>query len=281
MCASLSPSKRSIGPAPPSGDNMAHQPDLAGAAAHLVGLIVGGLRQRRQRAPELDDIAVAVVPLVEQFEILDDLVDCGHGANSSDMRFRRASHRYIGSCLLVAKKVKQRPIMRGVRAENAEKMAGFKPTGLRCARPGAAAAEPAHARPAARSASVSVPRSRVETGTTFGAVPALVVVAVEAVVLRAGIEAVISPTLAVTNRIERARAGLRLVAERDRDLAADLAGVGLALAEAAHVGDGGARQRHRLLRVDLRLRRDRRACRRSAAAGKRRPTKTPCATGRT
>ena len=59
--------------------HVGHQPDLAGAAAHLVGLGVRRLGERRQVASELDHIAVAIVPLVEQLEILNDVVDIGHG----------------------------------------------------------------------------------------------------------------------------------------------------------------------------------------------------------
>ena len=61
------------------------KPDLAGAALHLVGVVAGGVGQRRQRAAELDQIAVAVVPLLQKFEILDDLVDrhgCSRGETS-------------------------------------------------------------------------------------------------------------------------------------------------------------------------------------------------------
>src|SRR4029079_11015864 len=46
-----------------------------GAALHLVGVAAGRLRQRRQRAAEFDQVAVAVVPLLQQIEILNDLVD--------------------------------------------------------------------------------------------------------------------------------------------------------------------------------------------------------------
>ncbi len=60
---------------------MGEQPDLAGAAAHFVGLAVGAFRQRLQRAAKLDDIAIAVVPLIEQREILNDVVDRRHTGN--------------------------------------------------------------------------------------------------------------------------------------------------------------------------------------------------------
>ena len=51
--------------------------------------------------------------------------------------------------------------------------------------------------------------------------------------------------------VDRARARFGLVAERDRDLAAGLAGIGLPVAEPARVGDRCARQRHRLFGVDI------------------------------
>src|SRR5690606_23480857 len=58
------------------------EPDLARAAAHLVGLVARRIRQRRERAPELDHVAIAIVPLIENREILKDLVNrhCGAGA---------------------------------------------------------------------------------------------------------------------------------------------------------------------------------------------------------
>lgn len=62
--------------------------------------------------------------------------------------------------------------------------------------------------------------------------------------------------------VDRARAGLGLVAKRDRNLAADHASVGLPGAEAAHIRYGGARQSRGLRCVDLRIRR-----RRFGAAG--------------
>ena len=58
----------------PAGAVRAHlglEPDLAGAALHLVASLRAALRNRRKRAAELDDVAVAVVPLVEQREIVE------------------------------------------------------------------------------------------------------------------------------------------------------------------------------------------------------------------
>src|SRR5258706_450980 len=54
------------------------EPDLAGAAVDLVGGGVLGLRHRIQRAAEFDDVAVAVVPLVQQRKIVPDFVDRRH-----------------------------------------------------------------------------------------------------------------------------------------------------------------------------------------------------------
>src|SRR5262249_18702080 len=51
------------------------QPHLADAALHLVLRRMLLLRQWLQRATEFDDIAVAVIPLVQQLEIVPDFVD--------------------------------------------------------------------------------------------------------------------------------------------------------------------------------------------------------------
>src|SRR6202165_717238 len=66
------------------------KPDLGGAALHLVGCGMLGFRHRIQRAAELDDIPVAVVPLVQQRKIIPDFVD-RHRA------LRSIPEPYIGS----------------------------------------------------------------------------------------------------------------------------------------------------------------------------------------
>ena len=76
--ASLSPTNVEHRPAAAVRLDRGRKPHLAGAALHLVGVAAGRFRQRRQRAAELDQIAVAVVPLLQQSEILDDLVDRCH-----------------------------------------------------------------------------------------------------------------------------------------------------------------------------------------------------------
>jgi hypothetical protein len=62
--------------------HFAREPHLAGTALHLVRFASLGLRQRRKAAAELDHIPVAIVPIVQQGEILDDLVD-RHGSGGA------------------------------------------------------------------------------------------------------------------------------------------------------------------------------------------------------
>src|SRR5215467_4588830 len=54
------------------------EPDLARAALDLVGIAMRRLRQRRQFAPQLDQIAIAIVPVVQDRKIADDLVNVSH-----------------------------------------------------------------------------------------------------------------------------------------------------------------------------------------------------------
>src|SRR3954470_20399001 len=56
------------------------QPDLAGAALDLVGVAVRFRGERGQHAAEFDQVAVALLPIVQEFEVRDDLVHRGqHG----------------------------------------------------------------------------------------------------------------------------------------------------------------------------------------------------------
>ena len=48
---------------------LALDPNLAHAAANLVGVVVSGFGQRFERAPEVDHIAVAIFPLVQKGEV--------------------------------------------------------------------------------------------------------------------------------------------------------------------------------------------------------------------
>lgn len=56
---------------------LALEPDLADAAAHLVDVVVRRFGQRLERTAELDDVAVAILPLVEEGEIVTDGVNRG------------------------------------------------------------------------------------------------------------------------------------------------------------------------------------------------------------
>ena len=59
------------------------EPDLAGAALNLIGVVMRGSRQRRQFPPEFNQIAITVVPIVEDREIVGNVVDI---AEASVMR---------------------------------------------------------------------------------------------------------------------------------------------------------------------------------------------------
>ena len=54
-------------------------PDLADATAHTIVFVSSEVRKRFQRASQLDDIAVPVVPVIEQREILADGFYFGQG----------------------------------------------------------------------------------------------------------------------------------------------------------------------------------------------------------
>jgi hypothetical protein len=60
---------------------LAFEPNLADAAANLVGVVMRGRAQRLEGAAEFDDIAIAVLPVVEEGEI---------GADGFDRGQRRA-----------------------------------------------------------------------------------------------------------------------------------------------------------------------------------------------
>ena len=66
------------------------QPHLADAAANLVRIIVGGLVQGLERAAELEDIAIAVFPIVEKGKVAADGIEaCQRGV----LRWRRPLYR--------------------------------------------------------------------------------------------------------------------------------------------------------------------------------------------
>src|SRR5262249_24025215 len=60
------------------GADRGDEPNLTGATLNFVGFRSCGITNGSQSPPELDDIAVAVVPVVEQGEIISNLVDGRH-----------------------------------------------------------------------------------------------------------------------------------------------------------------------------------------------------------
>src|SRR5262249_47568441 len=61
------------------------KPHLAGAATHFVGVRAQRLRERWQRPSQLDHIAIAVLPVIEQGEIGADRVE-RHGVEDKTYR---------------------------------------------------------------------------------------------------------------------------------------------------------------------------------------------------
>src|SRR5262245_51795275 len=54
------------------------EPDLARATLNLVGFAVRRLRYRRQLPPQFNEVAIAIVPVVQDRKIADDLVNVSH-----------------------------------------------------------------------------------------------------------------------------------------------------------------------------------------------------------
>jgi hypothetical protein len=52
------------------------EPDLAGTALDLVDVVVRIFRQRLHEPAELDNVAIPLLPIVEQLEIGNDFIDC-------------------------------------------------------------------------------------------------------------------------------------------------------------------------------------------------------------
>src|SRR5947207_8800453 len=69
------------------------EPDLARAALNLVGIAMRRLRQRRQFAPQLNQIAIAIIPVVQDCEIAGDLLNVSHVSKLERGRSRRLLYR--------------------------------------------------------------------------------------------------------------------------------------------------------------------------------------------
>ena len=59
------------------------EPNLARAAPDLVRFVARFFRVRRKRAAEIDEVVLAIVPVVEKSEVGDDVVKSGHGGFGS------------------------------------------------------------------------------------------------------------------------------------------------------------------------------------------------------
>src|SRR6476646_1609983 len=81
--ASLSPLKLRRGAAPGDGAlDLSREPDLTGAAANFVRLRSRSFRQWRQGAAELDHVAIAVLPVIQEPEVREDVLE-RHGSSSA------------------------------------------------------------------------------------------------------------------------------------------------------------------------------------------------------
>jgi hypothetical protein len=65
---------------------LAFQPNLTDAAPHLVGVIMGRRAQRLERVTQLDDIAVAILPIVKGVKIFADRLDRRQGSLATFVR---------------------------------------------------------------------------------------------------------------------------------------------------------------------------------------------------
>src|SRR6478672_1578534 len=65
--------------------DLGREPDLTGAAANSVRLRSRRFRQWRQGAAELDHVAIAVLPVVQELEVREDVLE-RHGSCSSSAK---------------------------------------------------------------------------------------------------------------------------------------------------------------------------------------------------
>ncbi len=202
-------------------------------------------------AAELDHIAIAVVPLVEQGEVVDDVVDVGghacfrplddpahtpYGVRDTAGRGRIGVRRVeFGSTRAVRRSV-QRRSDRAVASRCGPRQAGM------------------------RSGATSVFCDGFDGGTGTALPAASTTVPVS-----------LRPDMLVEELVEHLGAGLRPLPERDRDLRADHAGVALPVAELRDVGHRRGRGRDRLAGADVDLRRRLRPAARQAHQNDRQP----------
>ena len=201
------------------GQHRGREPNLAGAALHLVRFAAVPLGERGERPAKLDHIAIAVVPLVEQGEIVDDFVDRRHGLGRGHGPPHSANiDRDIATIAPVA-----RARHGGVRRTCSLTLRPVAPR-----RASLCGARQAGA--ASGGASVCCDGLGVGIGTAL----------LGTTRRRAGL---VRADMLVEEFVEHLGAGLRPLPERGRHLRADRAGIGLPAAELLHVGDRGGRCR--------------------------------------
>ena len=228
--ASLSPSKFSTGPAAPFGLTEVASHTWLAQPCTLLASLRACFRQRRQRAAKLDQIAVAVVPLLQQIEILDDLVD-RHGSSAPASV---SMPRYIGWATAAVEEKPAKPAFQALRCRRLARQRHV----FACAPAGPA-------RPDRDRSAFSVLCEPGEAGTVRTAAASFWPAEPDlALRHRAGLAA--ARGMLVDELIDHLGAGLGALADRDRGLRADRAGARLAIAETAHVGNRRARGDHRI-----------------------------------
>ena len=94
--------------------NRRRQPNLAGAARDFVLIILQHIGKRLEHFAKFDDIAVAVLPIVEQGEVFDDVVDRRHVSTipstlSRSRRWRDATRNNCRHSMLAARSSAENP----------------------------------------------------------------------------------------------------------------------------------------------------------------------------
>ena len=227
MCASLSPIECQHRAARAIRTHVGVEPDLARASLHLVGVAVRRRRKRRQFPPQFDQIAVAVVPVVEDREIVDDFVDVGHRAGVPRRPY-------------IERRGRGRSTLSRLECCAANRGYAVCLASLRGSRPAPCAA-----------------RGRRASACSARPFDAGLVRAALAVLARCATATPVSCDASALGQefVKHLGAGLRPVADRGRDLRADRAGVGLACRRSR-----ADRRRSRMRPKSLRWRRPR--CRR-------------------
>src|SRR5579871_5938266 len=69
------------------------QPDLAHTAANLVCVVVGGFAQRFEPTTQIEDVSIAILPVVERGKVFLDRLDVRHLDLTCDASLSRLAQR--------------------------------------------------------------------------------------------------------------------------------------------------------------------------------------------